>query len=134
MHQIEGTARPFLRAACGAALLALALSACGGGGEPPLAEAQALSQADSGPTETAAAVGAVALAVTSTPPPAGRLLASNCFQCHGTGGTSGFEEIRGKSANELLEYQRKSASRNIMAAHIQGYTAEQLQQIAAYLK
>jgi cytochrome c553 len=34
----------------------------------------------------------------------------------------------------LLEYQRKSASRNIMAAHIQGYTAEQLQQIAAYLK
>ena len=133
MEQGPPRGRNTFRAWWPAALLALALTACGGG-EPPLAEAQALSQADSGPTETAAAVGAVALAVTSTPPPAGRLLASNCFQCHGTGGTAGFEEIRGKSANELLEYQRKSASRNIMAAHIQGYTAEQLQQIAAYLK
>lgn len=133
MHHTTGTARPFPRAAWGAALLALALSACGGG-EPPLAEAQSLEAADSGPTETAMAVGAVALAVTSAPPPAGRLLASNCFQCHGTGGTGGFEEIRGKSTNELLEYQRKSAANNIMAAHIQGYTAEQLQQIAAYLK
>lgn len=62
------------------------------------------------------------------------LLAEAQTLSHGTGGTGGFEEIRGKSANELLEYQRKSASRNIMAAHIQGYTAEQLQQIAAYLK
>lgn len=134
MHQTTGTAWLSPRAAWGAALLTLALAACGGSGEPSLAEAQTQEQADSGPTETAAAVRAVALAVTSTPPPAGRLLASNCFQCHGTGGTGGFEEIRGKSANELLEYQRKSASRNIMAAHIQGYTAEQLQQIAAYLK
>ena len=64
----------------------------------------------------------------------GRLLASNCFQCHGTLGTGGFEQIRGKSANELLEYQRKPAASNIMAAHIQGYTAEQLNKIAAYLK
>lgn len=111
------------------AMLALALSACGGGGEPPTAEAQATA-----PTESPAALTRVALASPNGVPPAGRLLASNCFQCHGTGGTGGFEEIRGKSANELLEYQRKSASRNIMAAHIQGYTAEQLQQIAAYLK
>jgi cytochrome c553 len=61
------------------------------------------------------------------------LLASNCFQCHGTLGTGGFEEIRGESANELLEYQRKPADRNIMAAHAQGFTPEQLRKIAAYL-
>jgi cytochrome c553 len=122
--------RPGAWAPWGAAALALALGACGGGGEPTTAQ----TLADSGPTETAAAVTSAVVLATATPPPAGRLLASNCFQCHGTGGTGGFEEIRGKSANELLEYQRKSASGNIMAAHIQGYTPEQLNQIAAYLK
>ena len=114
----------------GAAALALALGACGGGGAEPTAETLAAA----GPTETVAAVTNAAALATATPPPAGRLLASNCFQCHGTGGNGGFEEIRGKSANELLEYQRKSASSNIMAAHIQGYTPEQLNLIAAYLK
>ena len=114
----------------GIAALTLALGACGGGSDPTTTE----TLAQGGPTESvAAAADAVALAAV-TPPPVGRLLASNCFQCHGTGGNAGFEEIRGKSANELLEYQRKSATGNIMAAHIQGYTPEQLQQIAAYLK
>ena len=64
----------------------------------------------------------------------GRLLASNCFQCHGTNGNGGFEEIRGKDAKELIEFQDKPASRDIMAAHAQGYTTAQLRQIAAYLK
>jgi mono/diheme cytochrome c family protein len=64
----------------------------------------------------------------------GRLLASNCFQCHGTMGNGGFEQIRGKSANELIEFQGKTASRDIMAAHAQGYTTDQLRKIAAYLK
>lgn len=109
--------------------LASALSGCGGGGEPG---AETLAVA--GPAETAAAATSASVLATATPPPAGRLLASNCFQCHGTGGTGGFEEIRGKSAKELLEYQRKSATSNIMAAHIQGYTPEQLNLIAAYLK
>ena len=66
--------------------------------------------------------------------PEGRLLASNCFQCHGTNGNGGFEEIRGKDAKELIEFQDKPASRDIMAAHAQGYTTAQLRQIAAYLK
>jgi len=64
----------------------------------------------------------------------GRLLASNCFQCHGTMGTGGFENIRGGEAEEVLEYMTQTASRDIMAAHAQGYTTAQLQKIIAYLQ
>jgi len=60
-------------------------------------------------------------------------LASNCFQCHGTEGTGGFENIRGESASELKKYLTKSAGSNIMTAHAQGYTVAQLDAIAAYL-
>ena len=64
----------------------------------------------------------------------GRLLASNCFQCHGTGGVGGFERIRGGDAGEIREYLTRSANSSIMAAHAQGYTAAQLNAIIAYLQ
>lgn len=64
----------------------------------------------------------------------GRLLASNCYQCHGTMGTGGFDKIRGSDASELLDYLTKRASDDIMAAHAQGYTRAQLDAIIAYLK
>ncbi|MEY4756648.1 MAG: hypothetical protein RJA34_1546 [Pseudomonadota bacterium] len=64
----------------------------------------------------------------------GRLLASNCFQCHGTLGRGGFESIRGSDASEVLEYLTKTANKDIMAAHAQGYTRAQLQSIIAYLQ
>ena len=74
--------------------------------------------------------------VTRTQPAvtAGRLLASNCFQCHGTGGVGGFDNIRGKEASEIREYLSQSASSSIMAAHAQGYTAAQLNAIISYLQ
>lgn len=65
---------------------------------------------------------------------AGRLLASNCFQCHGTGGVGGFGNIRGSEAADVKEYLGKSASADIMAAHAQGYTNAQLDAIIAYLQ
>jgi len=65
---------------------------------------------------------------------AGRLLASNCFQCHGTGGVGGFDNIRGKEASEVREYLTQSANSSIMAAHAQGYTAAQLNSIISYLQ
>ncbi len=65
---------------------------------------------------------------------AGRLLASNCFQCHGTGGMGGFSNIRGSEAAEVKEYLGRSASSDIMAAHAQGYTSAQLDSIIAYLQ
>lgn len=65
---------------------------------------------------------------------AGRLLASNCFQCHGTGGVGGFDNIRGKEASEVREYLTQSANSSIMAAHAQGYTTAQLNAIVSYLQ
>jgi cytochrome c553 len=78
----------------------------------------------------------------SPPPPStsdihpGRLLASNCFQCHGTNGSGGFDRIQGST--ELLSELRKFASgeedpSGIMAAHAVGYTDAQLQLIADFL-
>lgn len=63
----------------------------------------------------------------------GRLLASNCFQCHGTLGRGGFDNIRGGEAGEVREYLGKTASGDIMAAHAQGYTSAQLDAIVKYL-
>ncbi len=63
----------------------------------------------------------------------GRLLASNCFQCHGTLGRGGFDNIRGGEAGEVSEYLGKTASGDIMAAHAQGYTPAQLDAIVKYL-
>lgn len=63
----------------------------------------------------------------------GRLLASNCFQCHGTLGRGGFDNIRGGEAGEVREYLGKTASADIMAAHAQGYTPAQLDAIVKYL-
>jgi len=64
----------------------------------------------------------------------GRLLASNCFQCHGTGGTRGFDNIRGKDATDIRDYLNRPANGSIMAAHVQGYTTAQLNAIIAYLQ
>jgi hypothetical protein len=66
-----------------------------------------------------------------------RLLASNCFQCHGTNGSGGFESIRGDEAGEVREYRnlgQAPANRDIMAAHAQGYTDEQITLIVRHLQ
>lgn len=71
-------------------------------------------------------------------PPSGRLLASNCFQCHATDGRGGFERLTGESAAELFqelkELQTKSigSEDGIMVPHAQGYTDAQLRKIAEY--
>jgi cytochrome c553 len=87
---------------------------------------------------TIAIVGALLAAgsvAAQTAPPAGRLLASNCFQCHGTNGSGGFERLAGMSAreivNELREMRQKSAP-DIMEVHARGYTDAQLQAIGNY--
>jgi len=70
--------------------------------------------------------------------PAGRLLASNCFQCHGTNGKGpGFDTLAGKSANELYNEMKKFQSgaegQGLMTKHAMGYTDAQLRAIAAWL-
>jgi sulfide dehydrogenase cytochrome subunit len=68
----------------------------------------------------------------------GRLLASNCFQCHGTNGSGGFEKLLGETEaeifDELVEYASgQEDADGIMAAHTRGYTEAQLRAIAKYL-
>lgn len=69
--------------------------------------------------------------------PAGRLLASNCFQCHGTDGRGpGFEKLAGKSASdiyhELVEMRAGKEGDGLMVRHAKGYTDAQLRAIAQY--
>ncbi|MDO8959510.1 MAG: c-type cytochrome [Rhodocyclaceae bacterium] len=72
---------------------------------------------------------------TTTAPPPGRLLASNCFQCHGTNGTGGVDKIAGKSASEiykeLKEMQQKSPP-DMMDMHARGFTDAEINLLAAY--
>lgn len=67
----------------------------------------------------------------------GRLLASNCFQCHGTNGKgSAFDPLAGLSASEtykkLKEMQLGKEGNGIMPRHAMVYTDAQLQQIASW--
>lgn len=80
----------------------------------------------------------VAAQTTTTAPPPGRLLASNCFQCHGYDGKSsiGFERLAGESASEIykeLIEMRTDRSPDIMDTHARGYTDAQIRLIADYL-
>lgn len=68
----------------------------------------------------------------------GRLLASNCFQCHGTHGKGpGFERLAGESAseiyNEMKKFQAGKEGNGIMAKHALGYTDAQLRALADWL-
>ncbi len=86
---------------------------------------------------------AVALAAASAQAqitPAGRLLASNCFQCHGTNGRGpGFERLAGESASEIYEElvemraEARKADRDIMTRHAMGYTDAQLRALSQWL-
>ena len=78
-----------------------------------------------------------ATAQTALSPP-GRLLASNCFQCHGTDGKGpGFEKLAGKSARKLFEkmkqYQSGGEGEGIMAHHAMGYSDAQLRELSQWL-
>lgn len=77
-----------------------------------------------------------AFAQTTSAPPPGRLLASNCYQCHGTNGSGGVETIRGESVseiyNELKEMQRKSPPK-MMDMHARGFTDAEIKLLATYL-
>ena len=74
----------------------------------------------------------------STSPPPGRLLASNCFQCHGTNGKgAAFERLAGKSADKLFKEMKEQQSGEegdtIMARHAMGYSDAQLRELTRWL-
>ncbi|AFK01976.1 cytochrome c class I [Emticicia oligotrophica DSM 17448] len=65
----------------------------------------------------------------------GQLLASNCFQCHGTNGT-GLEHLAGKSANEIVNELREMSAKNpraeIMNVHAKAYTTDEMKLIGDF--
>jgi len=67
----------------------------------------------------------------------GRVLASNCFQCHGTNGYAGELKIGEQSASSIIsdinEMKTKSPGANIMNVHAKAYTAEEIKIIADYI-
>jgi sulfide dehydrogenase cytochrome subunit len=87
-----------------------------------------------------ALLGGVALLVATPrpaaaePPPPGRLLASQCAQCHGTNGNGGFEELAGESAreiyDELIEMKYRRGTESIMDLAARGYGDAELRLIA----
>ena len=132
------------RAVWAAAIACAMLVACGGsGGEDAAAVTKAAptrsmtgaTSTTRTPTLTATAAAAPAAATASTE---GRLLASNCFQCHGTNGKGpGFDSLAGKSASsiygDLKEFQSGKEGNGIMARHAMGYTDAQLQALSQWL-
>ena len=79
---------------------------------------------------------AVPAAAQTSPP--GRLLASNCFQCHGTNGRGpGFDKLAGESAKEiyeeLAEMRAGKEGQGLMVKHAMGYTDAQLRLLAQWL-
>lgn len=86
----------------------------------------------------AGALTLVSLAASAQVGAPGRLLASNCFQCHGTNGKGpGFDKLAGQSAksiyNELKEFQSGKEGDGIMTRHAMGYTDAQLRELANWL-
>jgi cytochrome c553 len=81
---------------------------------------------------------ALPLSTALAAPPAGRLLAAQCAQCHGTGGqsASGIDSLAGESASELysemLEMKYSQDTGDIMHRQARGYTEEQIRLIANY--
>ena len=76
--------------------------------------------------------------VPASAPSAGRLLASQCAQCHGTDGYSrnGIDSLAGESAAELIEEMLEMNQENdneIMHKQAKGYSDEQIRLIAEYL-
>jgi cytochrome c553 len=89
-----------------------------------------------------AAAGALAAltagSVHAQTPPAGRRLASNCYQCHGTNGQGpGFDTIAGKSSDEiykkLLEFRAGKEGDGLMTKHAMGYTDAQMRLMSQWL-
>lgn len=118
------------------AVVVMTLTGCGGGGgatavtgvTPPPTD-RVVTPPPTDTVITPPPTGTVIAPVSST----GRLLASNCFQCHATNGVGGFQRITGGEANNVWKYRSEIAANDIMAAHAQGYSDAQLNAIVTYL-
>lgn len=73
-------------------------------------------------------------ASSATVAPTGRLLASNCMQCHGTNGMNGsFNQLAGIPVEDMMnKLHDQQTHSSIMGAQARGYTDDELLKIATY--
>lgn len=122
--------------------LALALGAvlvaCGGGGGSSTTTSSGDNDSGTTGTSTTTTTTGGSTAPVINAPDGARLLASQCFQCHGTNGSSasGIEGIGGDNAaelvNEMLE-MKYSTEIDIMHYQAKGYSEDQIRALATYL-
>lgn len=110
------------------------LVACGGGGTATSTNSDS-NTASTGSTTTTAASGT---APNMSAPDGARLLASQCFQCHGMNGisTTGIDSIAGDSATHLIEEMlemKYSTKVDIMHYQAKGYSEDEIRSMAQYL-
>ncbi len=128
-------------------LLALALVSCGGGGSS--SDEGASYQDNDSYTENETDHDNDDNDLNTTPvntvtdaanlPDGSRLLASQCFQCHGTEGisVSGIESLREESyeiEQEMLEMKYSNDADDIMYLHAKGYNEDEIQRISLYFR
>lgn len=112
--------------------LGLCLSACGGGGS-----STASTTPISTPDKTTPS--SVAESSLTIPETGARLLAAQCFQCHGTNGhaLSGIDSLNGASEDELikemLEMKADSDLDDIMHRQARAYSDAQIRLLAGYI-
>ena len=88
--------------------------------------------------DTTDATSGSTVSVPTSGPTAGRLLASQCAQCHGTDGHSlnGIDDLAGEGRGEIIEEMREMHADNdidIMVFQAKGYNDQQIQLLADYL-
>lgn len=126
--------------------LGVVLVACGGGGGGSSTTSTSTNSGDTDSgttgtsttttTTTTTAGGSTAPAINA--PDGARLLASQCFQCHGMNGNSasGIESIAGESVaglvDEMLE-MKYSSEIDIMHYQAKGYSEAEIRSLSAYL-
>ncbi|MBO0614125.1 MAG: hypothetical protein RL122_685 [Pseudomonadota bacterium] len=118
--------------------LGVLLTACGGGGSSTTTTSgndnDGTTTTTTGTTTTASGSTAPNIAA----PDGARLLASQCFQCHGMNGVSasGIESIAGDSAadlvSEMLE-MKYSTKIDIMHYQAKGYSEDEIRSMATYI-
>ena len=109
------------------------LVACGGGGTATSSNSDS-NTGSTGSTTTAAS----GTAPNISAPDGARLLASQCFQCHGMNGisTTGIDSIAGDSAAHLVEEMlemKYSTEVDIMHYQAKGYSEDEIRSMAQYL-
>ncbi|MDQ5769793.1 c-type cytochrome [Thiothrix subterranea] len=116
------------------------LVACGGGGSTTTSsgdnDSGTTGTANTTTTTTTTAGGSIAPAITA--PDGSRLLASQCFQCHGMNGVSasGIDSIAGESAASLVEEMlemKYSTEIDIMHYQAKGYSEDEIRSMAVYI-